>query len=302
MLEQAAQNAASGLAAPRLHPGQAWFTSELGMIASQWEPVTRGEGPPETAVLPTSRAVAEMRYRSDGWWFYDGDGRFRGGQVGRARFFGSAAEHARWVAEGSMPRLIAANGGGVLTSHGFTVGTRTLSYEQVLHFPTDPAAVLKFLAAAEPGVGDTFDTITNLLVQVPLRPAARAAVFSVLAKLPGVHYLGPVRDPLGRSGVAVALDRTVTGHVVAASGEEATPVTHLRSELIFNPQTAGLLAQETLLLNPPPLPGVRPPFPTDWIAYLASRVVPRSSAPTLKQLGVQPPPPQASPARRPTTP
>jgi hypothetical protein len=74
------------------------------------------------------------------------------------------------------------------------------------------------------------------------------------------------------------------------NGVMPTPVTRLRSELIFNPQTAGLLAQETLLLNPPRIPGVRAPFPIDWTAYLTSRVVPQSSAPTLKQLGYRPPP------------
>jgi hypothetical protein len=289
VLEQAARSAASGLTAARLHPGQAWFTSELDMIASPWEPVTAGQLPP-TTVLPSSRAVAESWSRSENWTFYNGDGRGRSRQVGRPQFFGSATERARWLAAGGTPRVIQANGGSVTISNGFTVGTKTLNYQQVLHFPTDPTAVLKFLAAAEPAESDALDSITSLLTQVPLLPAARAAVFRALARVPGVRYLGAARDPLGRVGVAVAIDRTATEHIFTVSGPRTGPVVHLRSELIFDPRTAGLLAQETLLLDPPRLPGVRAPFPTSWTAYLTSRVVPQSNAPTLKQLHYRPPP------------
>lgn len=289
VLEQAARNAASGLTAPRLHPGQAWFTKELGLIASPWEPVTSGQVPP-TTVLPSSRAVTEDRFRSENWMFYDGNGRGRGGQVGRPRFFGSAADRARWIARGSHPTVIEANGGSVTVASGFSVGATSLSYQQVLDFPTDPTAVLRFLAAAEPAGSDALDSITSLLVQVPLPPAARAAVYRALAKIPGVRYLGPARDPLGRGGVAVAIDRIATERIFTIDGPKAVAFIHLRSELIFNPHTAGLLAQETLLLDPPHIPGVRAPFPTSWTAYVTSRVVPQSSAPTLKQLGYRPPP------------
>lgn len=291
LLEQAARRAATGLAAPRLHPGQAWFTSELGMLASPWEPVTAHPVPPPTQILPSSRAIAEERFRSENWTFYDGNGRGRSSQVGRPRFFGSAAERARWIAAGATPRVIVTNGGSVtMGANGFTVGTKNLTYQQVLHFPTDPTAVLKFLAAAEPAGSDALDSSTSLLTQVPLLPAARAAVFRALAKIPGVRYLGPARDPLGRTGVAIAIDRTATERILTINGPRTGSVERIRSELIFNPQTAWLLAQETLLLNPPQIPGVRAPFPTSWTAYLSSRIVPKSNAPTLKQLHYRPPP------------
>jgi hypothetical protein len=259
------------------------------MIASPWELVTAGQLPP-TTVLPSSRAVAESRSRSENWTFYNGDGRGRSRQVGRPQFLGNAAERARWLAAGGTPRVIQANGGSVTISNGFTVGTMTLTYQQVLHFPTDPTAVLRFLAAAEPAGSDALDSITSLLTQVPLLPAARAALFRALAKIPGIQYLGPTRDPLGRAGVAVAINRAATERIFTINGPTNGPGVHLRSELIFNPQTAGLLAQETLLLNPPHIPGVQAPFPTSWTAYLSSRVVPQSNAPTLKQLHYRPPP------------
>lgn len=295
VLEQAARSAAGGLAAPRLHPGQAWFTRQLDMIASPWEPLTHGELP-ATTVLPSSQAVVQSRSRSENWTFYNGNGRGRGRQVGQPRFYGSAAERKQWIAAGAHPRVIEANGSSeTLGSNGFSVGTKTLSYQQVLHFPTDPSAVLKFLTTAEPAGSDALDSITSLLTQVPLLPPARAAVFRALEKIPGVRYLGPARDPLGRAGVAIALDRTASERIFTINGPKNGALVHLRSELIFNPHTAGLLAQETLMLNPPRIPGVRAPFPTSWTAYLTSRVVPQSNAPTLRQLGYRPPRRQALP-------
>jgi len=288
VLEQAARHAAGGLAAPLLHPGQAWFTRELDMIASPWEPATRGQIPP-TTILPSTTAIAESTSLSEEWTFYDGNGRGSSRQVGHPPFYGSAAERKQWLATGGRARVIG-TGAGITISNGFTVGTKTLSYQQVLHFPTSPAAVLKFLASAEPAGSDALDSITGLLTQVPLLPAARAAVFRALEQIPGVRYLGPARDPLGRAGVAIALDRTATERIFTINGPQNGALVHLRSELIFNPSTAALLAQETLMLNPPHIPGVRAPFATTWSVYLTSRVVRQSNAPTLKQLGYHPPP------------
>ena len=319
VLERAAQSAAGGLSAPVLHPGQAWFTSEVQLIAAPWEPVshapthsltTPGIAPPPIQVLPTTQAIVSSQSRGESWTFLNGDLRSRGANLGRARFFGSSAERERWIASGATPRVAIATDAGVLESNGFAVGEKTLTYRQVRDFPTSPAAVLRFLEGTVPTLpqdrvlaqSDRFANAAALLEQVPLLPAARAAVFRALAELPGVRYLGPARDPLGRHGVAIALDQSVTGYTLTPNGNQPNPVTHVRSELVFNPDTAALLAQETLLLNPPRLPGVRPPFATSWTAYLASRVVPQSSAPTLKALGLSPtrhnsglPPPKSPP-------
>ena len=289
VLEQAARNSASGLAAPLLQPGQAWFTRVIDMIASPWEPLSRGQVPPIT-IVPTSTAIAESRSISENWTFYNGNARGRTRQVGRPQFYGSAAERKVWLATGAHPRVTEGKSSAVIISNGFSVGTKTLSYQQVLHFPTDPTAVLNFLAKADPAGSDALDSITSLLTQVPLRPAARAAVFRALEQIPGVRYLGAARDPLGRAGVAIALDRNATERIFTINGPKNGGVVHLRSQLIFNSGTTALLAQETLMLNPPRVSGVRAPFPTSWTAYLTSRVVPQSNAPTLKQLGYHPPP------------
>jgi hypothetical protein len=184
------------------------------------------------------------------------------------------------------------------TPTGFSVGNTNLTYQQVLDFPTTPSRVLRFIAASEPTGSDTLQSITSLLVALPLRPAARAAVFRALIQLPGVRYLGPARDPLGRAGVAVTFNNS--GPTIS-TGVMNTAAPELREELIFDPQTAALLAQETLLLNPPHIPGLPSPLATNWTAYTSSRAVPQATTPTSTQLGLNPshtPPPVRLPQGR----
>jgi hypothetical protein len=104
VLEQFAQRAESGLSAPLLAPGQAWFTSELDGIASPWQPPATGPHLPGVAfgtqlsqtVLPSSRAVIVSRYRIENWVLANGSFGSHGGQVGRSRFYGSTADRAQW--------------------------------------------------------------------------------------------------------------------------------------------------------------------------------------------------------------
>ncbi|MFI6395520.1 CU044_5270 family protein [Nonomuraea sp. NPDC050540] len=77
--------------------------------------------------------------------------------------------------------------------------------------PTDPAALLKQLRAYHEiwngrGFTQPFEkflpTTVNLL-GMPLSPAQRAAIISVLASLPTTKVVGTVTDPLGRRGISV---------------------------------------------------------------------------------------------------
>jgi hypothetical protein len=70
---------------------------------------------------------------------------------------------------------------------------------------------------------------------LPTSPPLRAALFRVLADLPGVQLLGQRRDRLGRSGVAVA---------VTQGGPD-----RVREELLFDPATSNLLQTETVELR-----------------------------------------------------
>ncbi|WP_329376428.1 CU044_5270 family protein [Streptomyces sp. NBC_01351] len=115
-------------------------------------------------------------------------------------------------------------------------GTRTegLSWEEVKRLPSDAAALKAVLEGFYPGgpgsdpEADPFlaywDTLSSLLAFAPLEPLQRAAVYELLADLPGLRLVGPVKDSTGRSGTAVETD------------------THdMRIRLIIDPEQGGML-------------------------------------------------------------
>jgi hypothetical protein len=109
---------------------------------------------------------------------------------------------------------------------------------------TDPRKLLVQMRQADGGprsAGEDFVHVGDFLRETDARPALRAALYRAAALIPGVRLLGTVRDHLGRSGLGVGYGN---------------------HELIFNPQTAALMAEQTI-----GDPG--------WTLYLASRVVSR---------------------------
>ena len=92
-------------------------------------------------------------------------------------------------------------------------------------------ALLRQLQADPTGL---FGPISQFLL-LPTSPQLRAALFRVLADLPGVQLLGRQRDRLGRSGIAVAVTHGKPDRV--------------REELLFDPATSNLLQTQTVLLK-----------------------------------------------------
>jgi len=94
---------------------------------------------------------------------------------------------------------------------------------QLQQLPTDPARLrelfLERLANERPAPNSSeldallFESMTQLLLDVPAPPKVRAAAFAVLAEIPGIHATGEVRDGQGRSGLGVELTRTRGGMV-----------------------------------------------------------------------------------------
>lgn len=77
------------------------------------------------------------------------------------------------------------------------------------------------------------------LAQLPVSGNVRASAFRLIAALPGVQSLGTVTDALGRSGVGVALP-------AQAQGDLGTS----KQELIVDPRTNTVLAEETVIVTP----------------------------------------------------
>ncbi|MDQ6777124.1 MAG: hypothetical protein M3071_13115 [Actinomycetota bacterium] len=237
-----------------------------------------------TELTPKSRAVVVSRFRIEHWIAINGAQRSRGHDVGKPHFIGSPSDRASWVKEHSVGDAVAAAS---FTTAGFAAGRRTLTYGQILRFPTRPAAVIRLLGLSKASPSERLNELSSLLQSLPLLRAARAAVFQALAHAPGIEDLGTTRDPLGRSGIAFGapderVPVTVNGPLTRLLGRERA--LHTRSELVFDPGTMALLAFETVLREPSLIPGISAGYPVSWTAYVGSRAVPEPSVPSLRAL------------------
>jgi len=131
-----------------------------------------------------------------------------------------------------------------------------------LDLPTDPDALYRQLRRETTSYGDRQDAEMFVLVGDALRetnasPAQRAALYAVAARIPGVQLLGRVTDAAGRPGIAVAKDDDVN---------------HIRSTLVFDPQTSVLLAEEESTLAGNSF-GYAAGTPVDAATYLVTAIV-----------------------------
>ncbi len=118
-------------------------------------------------------------------------------------------------------------------------------YTQLVRLPTDPSKLRRWIerqainpgSTCATGVLDcqTFSFVEALVAGGPLPPKLSAALYRVIADLPGMRLIGPTRDPLGRPGVAV-------GYFFKHQPG--------RAELIFNPTTGVFLAERGISLDP----------------------------------------------------
>jgi hypothetical protein len=79
------------------------------------------------------------------------------------------------------------------------------------------------------------------LLQDPVSARVRSATLKVMASLPGVRLLGPVTDPLGRRGYALATSSLVPGD---------TAYYHPVHTVVIDPSTGSLLATEDIAPMP----------------------------------------------------
>ena len=148
------------------------------------------------------------------------------------------------------------------------IGPGLPNYNELNNVPTDPAKLKPLienrkLEGGPPGDAETFTIIGDLLRETDGPPAVRSALYTIASQLPGVQLIGATHDQLGRPGTGVAYVST-----------------GLRDELIFDPQTSALLAEQTTVVNR----SLDNPFPPGtvigWTSYLASGVVNSDSTTT----------------------
>ncbi|NUR51771.1 MAG: CU044_5270 family protein [Hamadaea sp.] len=116
---------------------------------------------------------------------------------------------------------------------GFALLNRDLTYADVQALPTDPGLLKAYLSGLDPrGVDDEllFSLGTQILTQLPVSPQVRAAVYRMLAEVPGLTITPSEQDAKGRTGVGVT-------HGFRNSDGSTYEV-----KLIIDPQSGDLLA------------------------------------------------------------
>ncbi|MFB9833037.1 CU044_5270 family protein [Actinoallomurus acaciae] len=177
--------------------------------------------------------------------------------IDRKITFPNPAEKARWKALGA-PELEPWSAKQHVSDYDFSHSKLTKvqqdkAVDALTKLPNDPDALERVLqgwfkdenqaSAAHDGVpmsGDfalyAFGTAQDLLAG-PITPATKSALFRVLAKQPGITYLGTGTDRLGRKGAVLAMSGGTTAEKTTSSGSEI--------RLIIDSKTGQLLEQES---------------------------------------------------------
>jgi hypothetical protein len=263
VLLQAARTAAGQPATAPPGPNQFIYTK----IKASWAGITEGltkvhhKGSKRPRFVGPSHLVA-IQFRPitrEDWIRPDGSGRSR--EVGGHLQFLRESDRAYAYKHYSRKYI---DGYTDIWKHG----PGRPNYNELSKLPTDPAQLKPLIEnrsveAGPPGNFETFQIIGDLLRDTDAPPALRSALYTIASQLSGVRLIGPTRDQLGRPGTGVAYD---------FGGQ--------RNELIFDPRTSGLLAEQTSVTRRSQDYPFRPGTLISWTAYLASGVVNSDTATT----------------------
>jgi hypothetical protein len=220
-------------------------------------------------VLPGGRTYDVLVHTTREIWVgSDGSGRIR--QVSEPAGFPTPGDRSLWEAAGS-PSLSQLSAGETYDKTFGPGGLAApldidgLTRAQLLGMQGDPsslASAIHHVAAQNPNpLGfEMLTIIGDLLTESAAPPQLRSSLYQVAATIPGVQLLGTVRDPAGRTGIAVASDG--------------------RLELIFDPATSVLLAKEQTPAQPVAVDGTPAPPRTvsDYTLYFQSSIVSSENA------------------------
>ncbi|MFJ6834499.1 CU044_5270 family protein [Streptomyces sp. NPDC091209] len=109
----------------------------------------------------------------------------------------------------------------------WSIAEKDITWDDLRTLPTTPAALRTRLLGGRPkqaGWVALFNGAGNLLALAPAGPELRAAVYELLAEIPGIRLGGGTKDSVGRAGTVVELD--TEDH---------------RGRLVIDPKTALLL-------------------------------------------------------------
>jgi hypothetical protein len=242
-------------------PGEYYYTELEGQAGASSGPLVQG-GPTVTSYEAETVQT---------WVAPNGSGRQVSTTDPTPRFF-TAADRAAWVAAGrSLRPLFPAPPS---TVHLFGVGyaftnNPIIRVFDVSHLPTDTAKLTKLIAQGHlevkgsrqtelKGLGPVSNCQTKacvifervaILLQGPdigATPARRAALFKVMAHVPGVKLLGSVVNPIGDRGTGLELVQHEPAESVRCNAVKIQePSLSTTEEVVIDLKTATLLSSET---------------------------------------------------------
>jgi hypothetical protein len=271
-------------------PGQFLYAETTEAHLQAWDPDGPASGPKAKPRYFTDRQLrsggnampAQVATLKQVWMAPNGKTRERE-TLDRVEFL-SAADQRRWEAAGSPPPFeydpaehdVGRDGSGRpvkdYRSKAFR-GRREFTYmSRLSQLPTEPEALrlateqrrssgspLDPSPASSQRGGGTVARLLEILSEPLASPALRAAAFGALAEIPGIGFERGVTDIAGRRGDAIAWTR----------GEG------FGQRFIFDPRTAGILAEAEVIFDPRAAgyPGVPDGTVFRETAYLRSAIV-----------------------------
>jgi hypothetical protein len=256
VLERAARSAQASGGPRELRPGDYWYVHSRESTVGALFPGRHG-----SLRHPLVIVDAMTSYDRQAWIGSDRDGLVISRVAGPVHFLSEAARE-QWVRDG-RPAPLAARQRFPLPADAFD-----RPYKQLLALPTQVDALYR-VVKHDAGKGsaawqrhEMFTVIGDLLREDPLPARLRAALYRVAARIPGIEVLGMTHDGIGRPALAVALNDTLYGQ---------------RNELLFDPHTANLLGEISVVVKPGPKYHVKPGTVGFSSTYLTSGIVERVS-------------------------
>jgi hypothetical protein len=254
VLERAARVAEASGGPRELRAGEYWY------VHSRWSTVGAVfPGRHDSRRHPLVIVDALTPYDRQIWVSPNRPGLLISRPVGPVRFL-SAAAREQWVRDG-RPAPLKDLPQGPLPADAFG-----RPYKQLLALPTNVDALYR-VVKHQAGKGsaawqrhEMFTVIGDLLREDPLPAPVRAALYRVAARIPGITMLGMTHDGIARPALAVSLNDTLYG---------------ARDELLFDPHTAKLLGEASVIMKPGPKYHVAPGTVQAASTYITSGIVQR---------------------------
>jgi hypothetical protein len=253
VLQRAARVAAASGGPRELRPGEYWYVHSRETTNSAVFPGKNGKPGHDLVIVD-----ALTSYDRQDWIGVDKPGFYTTRIVGIK--FLSAAARKQWERDG-RPAPLSGQGSSLLPAGAFD-----RPYKQLLALPTNVDALYN-VVKGDAGKGsatwqrhEMFTVIGDLLRMDPLPARVRAALYRVAARIPGIQVVGLTHDGLGRPALAIALNDTLYGE---------------RDELLFDPRTANLLGETSVVVKPGPKYHVKPGTVRTGSTYITSGIVER---------------------------